>query len=421
MTIGTTRFFQNNTALFSRLNDELELLQVQAGSGQADLKLSKNYRDVAQLSAAEEMKSKTQQFIDNAKRVETDLEHMDLVMERLQDLLIRLQEVCVESGNDILSTDERTTFIAEAKMLKSEFLDLANSTDSFGNALFGGVAGSGKAYEISNHGAAKYLGSVVSKNVQVSDGLNVRQNFSGTEVFENIESSDGKFSIFQLVDDVIESLEIDLSSTSSSKLQTGVSSALIEFPDTGADGEISLTFATSIGESNFSFKIYGNDYSDLADAINADGNLAGITATYEGDNRILLGGDIDQLKIKNFSQSGMSDPEAKLAILDANTYEMQQEISQTKLNNSVIRLRISDAFTHVSEMRSEVASSSRRANEAKSFNEDLLMELQTDISNIRDADLASILTKIEMLMLQKDAAQATFTRITSRSLFDLLG
>ena len=54
MTIGTTQFFKKNSELFSRLNEDLKTLQSQAGSGQADLKLSQNYRDVANLSAAEE-------------------------------------------------------------------------------------------------------------------------------------------------------------------------------------------------------------------------------------------------------------------------------------------------------------------------------------------------------------------------------
>ena len=119
MAIGTTRFFQNNTELFSRLNEDLKTLQSQAGSGQADLKLSKNYRDVANLSAAEEAKLETSQFILNSQRVQTDLESLDLAMERFQDLLIRLQEVSVESSNDIFSSEERQGFIQEAKMLKS--------------------------------------------------------------------------------------------------------------------------------------------------------------------------------------------------------------------------------------------------------------------------------------------------------------
>jgi flagellar hook-associated protein 3 FlgL len=52
---------------------------------------------------------------------------------------------------------------------------------------------------------------------------------------------------------------------------------------------------------------------------------------------------------------------------------------------------------------------------------DILVGLEEDIADIEDADLAALLTRIEMLMTQKEAAQATFTRITSKSLFDFLG
>jgi hypothetical protein len=47
--------------------------------------------------------------------------------------------------------------------------------------------------------------------------------------------------------------------------------------------------------------------------------------------------------------------------------------------------------------------------------------VEENISEIKEADLASLLTQIEFLMTNKEAAQATFTRITSKSLFDFLG
>ena len=53
--------------------------------------------------------------------------------------------------------------------------------------------------------------------------------------------------------------------------------------------------------------------------------------------------------------------------------------------------------------------------------QELLILLEDDMSDIRDADLANLLTKIEFLMTNREAAQATFTRITSKSLFDYLG
>ena len=37
------------------------------------------------------------------------------------------------------------------------------------------------------------------------------------------------------------------------------------------------------------------------------------------------------------------------------------------------------------------------------------------------AAFASLITQLEFLMTQKDAAQATFTRITGKTLFDLIG
>jgi flagellar hook-associated protein 3 FlgL len=96
-------------------------------------------------------------------------------------------------------------------------------------------------------------------------------------------------------------------------------------------------------------------------------------------------------------------------------------ISVNNLQNSVITGKITDSFEHFASKRAEISASARRAQDAEIFAQDLIITLEENISEIRDADLASILTELEFLMTQKDAAQATFTRITSRSLFDLLG
>ena len=66
MTIGTTRFFGNNSELFSKLNSELQSLQTQAGTGKTELKLANNIGDISKLSAAEEKKSETNQLLSNS-------------------------------------------------------------------------------------------------------------------------------------------------------------------------------------------------------------------------------------------------------------------------------------------------------------------------------------------------------------------
>ena len=612
MVIGTTRFFQNNSELFSRLNEDVKSLQTQAGTGKAELKLSDSYRDVENLSAAEELRAETAQFIANSRRVQTDLENLDFTLDGFQNLLVRLQEAAIESGNSILSADDRSRFIATAQALKSEMLDLANKSDSFGNALFGGVSGSDQPFRQNSDGTVNYLGSAVSKEVKVSNGLSVRQNFAGSEVFQQISGSDGGFSIFGLVDDFAKSLEVEANSGTSTNLFQTANSVRLELPDTGSQAEISFTLVTSSGEFNFTETIYGNDYSALVSKLNLATNQTGITATDHGNNQISLQGDAGSLVIKDFNHQGMADQNPTLNVVEvessitagvaqkatnevnyesgiadisgfvnqqhalraagtyivtasptsgedaifeiqvdedgnadvtlvnsgsgfedgatitindadlgaggaldlqfivngitnianrtpsttfsiaanqyttdgsgegatfdvyiddtgaatvtltsggsgfedgdlitipgsllssagaknsssvtfeisgvyeatSNTKTISEQISPNSSNYDNISNRIADAFTHISNIRAEVSAHSRRAQDTEYNNQNLLDELQEDISKIEDADLAFLLTRIEMLMLQKDAAQATFTRIASKSLFDFLG
>ena len=184
---------------------------------------------------------------------------------------------------------------------------------------------------------------------------------------------------------------------------------------------MSLTFRTPSGIAEFTSTVYGNDYFALESQINSQTTATGISATYLGGNRISLQSTSDELVVESFTSKGMTDAAPKLKALDPITFAIKETISQIALNNSDISARITDAFEHFATKRAEVSAASRRAQDAEEANMDILVSLEEDIAEIEDADLAAILTRIEMLMVQKDAAQATFTRITSKSLFDFLG
>jgi flagellar hook-associated protein 3 FlgL len=140
-----------------------------------------------------------------------------------------------------------------------------------------------------------------------------------------------------------------------------------------------------------------------------------------GGNRVSLQSTSNVLKVSDFTQKGMTNPNSELKIMDPNTLATLETVSQNNINFGNISVRITDAFEHFATKRAEVSAASRRAQDAEDANMDRLVTLEEDIANIEDADLAALLTRIEMLMTQKEAAQATFTRITSKSLFDFLG
>ena len=421
MTIGTTRFFGNNSELFSKLNTELQSLQTQAGTGKAELKLANNIEDISKLSAAEEKKSETNQLLSNSQRAQTDLEVMDVAFERLQNLLVRLQELAVESANDTLTPDERERFVGEASMIKSELIDVANQKDNFDNSLFGGVSGAEKPFQQDANGKVNYSGSSLAKEIQVTPGLAVRQNFSGLEVFQKINGSDGDFSVFEVVDDLIDSLKIDLNSGKSSNLFKDSQTTTIKLPNTGPQANISLAIQAGEKTINISQDVFGNDFSAVASSINSQTALTGLTASFNGNNELVLTGDINELKISDFVYTGDAEADPSIEVINPNDGTTTEKIAQNDLQSEVIRSKISDAFEHFATKRSEVSAAARRAQSAEVSAQDILLVLEEDISEIKDADLATILTQLEFLMTQKDAAQATFTRVTSKSLFDFLG
>ena len=157
------------------------------------------------------------------------------------------------------------------------------------------------------------------------------------------------------------------------------------------------------------------------DQINSQTSATGISANLQGANRISLQANSSELVIESFTQRGMANLNSELKVLDPNTFATVETVSQSNINFDDISLRITDAFEHFATKRAEVSAASRRAQDAENANLDILVDLEEDIAGIKDADLASLLTRIELLMVQKDAAQATFTRITSKSLFDFLG
>ena len=124
----------------------------------------------------------------------------------------------------------------------------------------------------------------------------------------------------------------------------------------------------------------------------------------------------------NFKISNFAPGKAEVKVIkDIASSNVVDTISEDRLRHLPITRKINEAFTHFSTLKTEIGAYSRRAQENETAAQDMLLDLEDDIADLRDADLADLLTKLEFLMTNKEAAQATFTRITSKSLFDFLG
>ena len=92
-----------------------------------------------------------------------------------------------------------------------------------------------------------------------------------------------------------------------------------------------------------------------------------------------------------------------------------------KLKHSEIGTQFVQVLDQFSKNQQDLSVTAKVAENYIDATQETIVMLSEDISSIEDADLASLLTKLQELLTSKEAAQATFTRITSKSLFDFLG
>ncbi len=422
MTISTSGFYQKNIDLFSRLNNDVSDLQVQVSTGKKSLSLTRDIQDISLLNASEEHKLEITQFKNNAEQVVSDLERIDISFEQLQNASVRLKELHIESSNGFLTSEERSLFQIEIAGIKKEILSLANGQDALGNGYFSGTSVAAKPFEVNNLGEVNYVGSAVNKTLQVSRGSDLRQNFSGTEVFLSANTGSEKFSIFEALDEFSRSLDYGIYSGSSSNLLSNGTAVDVVLPASGQINEYKFDLSANGAIYNVEAHVYGNDFNGLVAAINAHTSASGITAVLSSANKIRLSGNGVDLKISNFVTDLPNTADQSIGVQKTVGSNISDEIILPhSLSNLAVQNKLHNVFEHFISKRTELGVASSTAQNFVDSMQNTLVDLSEDISKIEDADMAELLTKLQGLLTNKEAAQATFSRLSSKNLFDFMG
>ena len=417
MTITTSGFYQKNIDLFSRLSNDVSDIQVQVSTGKKSLSLKHDVQDISLLNASKEHQLETTQFNDNAGRIISDLERVDISFEQLQNAAARLKELHVESSNGFLTSQERKLFQREIIGIKDEILSIANGQDALGNGYFSGTSSQSNPFKVGNSGEISYAGSAVEKSLQVSRDSHLRQNFSGTEVFLSAGSANEKFSIFEAIDEFSQSLNYDMASETSSNLLSQLNSVDIVLPtSSGQAHQYKFDLLADGVVHTIDANVYANDLNGVVAKINSNTVSTGVTAKVVDGSKIRLSGPGVDLKITNFSTDLPNAADQSISVMLSD-----EIILPNSLSNSVVQGKLHDVFEHFISMRTELGVAANTAQNFVESTQNILVDLNEDISKIEDADMSELLTKLQQLLTNKEAAQATFSRLSSKNLFDFLG
>jgi flagellar hook-associated protein 3 FlgL len=422
MSITTSGFYQKNIDLFSRLNKDVADIQVQVSTGNKSLSLKNNLQEISHLNASEEHKLEVTQFNNNAERAISDLEKVDTSFGQLSNAAVRLKELFVESTNGFRSLDQRKMFKVQIASIKTEIMDIANGTDALGNGYFSGDSGVAEPFKIDNFGKISYSGSASAKSLQISRNSELRQNFSGAEVFLSAGQANAKFSVFDAIDSFSQSLDYEIAPKQSSNLLSNGTSLDFVFPGSGQEANFKFDLVANGTSYAIDSNVYGNDFSSVVAKINSHSGSSGVTAVVSSNNKITISGTGVDLKVENYVTDLPVSLDRSIGVQKTVASNVNDEIIlPNSMTNAKVESQIYDVFEHFASMRADLGAAVQTAQNVAESAQETLVNLNVDILNIKEADMTDLLTKLQNLLNNKEAAQATFSRISSKNLFDYFG
>lgn len=139
-------------------------------------------------------------------------------LKQVTDVVTNAQTILVAASNGILSDDDRASYATQLEGIRSQMLNLANSTDGSGRYVFAGYNSDAPPFSTDAAGNTTYVGGLtpISQKVDASRTLTI--NHTGKQVFDSLTSNavkepdgtTGSSNIFAILDTAIKSLKVPL-------------------------------------------------------------------------------------------------------------------------------------------------------------------------------------------------------------------
>jgi flagellar hook-associated protein 3 FlgL len=160
-------------------------------------------------------------------------------------------------------------------------------------------------------------------------------------------------------------------------------------------------------------------------AINNSGT--GVTATDNGDGTLSIAKtdssstadvSIEAISIEGYSLAHRV-PKHYIEVLDASD-DVIVKLSDENQALSKQGSAIGSLVEHFALSRTIVGARINNADAQKTVLTDRSVAIKTEISDLRDADIETLITELQTIMVTRDAARQTYSTINSQSLFDFI-
>ncbi len=192
MRVSTFGSFQNGLSLMQRLQSSLDQTQRQISSGRRILTPSDDPVASARAIGIRESIARLDQFDRNANIATNRLAQEEVALQSVNNVLQRVRELALQANNATQSNESRTQIAVEMDELLDQLVQIANQKDGNGAYLFSGNLEDTQPVSRSPLGFT-YNGDQGQRFIQIGEGRQIADGDSGADVFFSMKEGNGTF------------------------------------------------------------------------------------------------------------------------------------------------------------------------------------------------------------------------------------
>jgi flagellar hook-associated protein 3 FlgL len=341
------------------------------------------------------------QYSRNSNIVETRLNYEEQALADATNVLQQVRERALQGANATLGNAERRMLASDIRQNAAALLDIANRTDGTGEYLFSGTSTGTQPFAQGVAGV-NYQGDLTTRQIRISATQSLADGHTGVDAFMGIAETNGVFRT-----------GVGATNTSGASIDVG-----------------QVTNATAWVPDNYTIQFTSpTDWQVVDDTLPTPNLIASGTGFAAGQSISFSGVTVAITGTPATNDSFTVQPAQKLdvfamleqlaATLEGSTAALGSAADfNTEIGASIANL--DQALERTGTVRAEVGSRLSAIDSATATREDEAVDLQGLLSELRDVDYASAISKLNQEYVGLQAAQAAYTRIAQMSLFDYL-
>ncbi|MBV1915498.1 MAG: flagellar hook-associated protein FlgL [Pseudomonadales bacterium] len=416
MRVSTNQVFQRSLNGMLNAQSKVSATQEQISTGKRVNKASDDPAATASIYMLRKEIATTEHYVRNSALAEGELQLEESVFKSIESSVLRVRELVVTAGNGAMGFSGRQAIASEVKERLGEMLNYLNSKGANGEYMFSGHQGQIKPFALDPAGGYQFQGDEGQRSLQVSSELSIAVRDSGKGIFADIPEPENF------------STRAELGNAGTGAISTGNVINQEDFSQFHPQ-DIQIEFVTA---TTFTVKLTPSGTNVGVTSGAQDGYTIGDPVEYVAGQGLEFEGV--RIELSGVPQAGddffvESDPVASQGLLNSVDTLLTglNSIGDSAADQLQLEEMLADALVSldaasesISLAHGQLGARLNVLETAQRSNDDWKLLNQATLSQLEDVDYTEVISRFSLETVALQAAQQSYARISSMSLFQFL-